>query len=77
MEYIKPVKEKEKNTYIKKFMTTNDINKPNICDICFGSYSYFNKSHHIKSVKHQKALEMKSKNDKITELEKLIIDMKI
>ncbi len=32
------------------------------CPICAGSYTYFNKSMHVKTKRHLKMLEMKSNN---------------
>jgi len=40
-----------------------------VCDICGGKYSYFNKSHHLKSKKHLREAEMKELKNKIIELE--------
>ena len=34
------------------------INEKKICEICNGSYSYFNKSNHLKSQKHLNALQI-------------------
>ena len=41
------------------------INKRNICDVCCGSYSYFNKSKHQKSKRH---ILMAEKNKNINGL---------
>jgi len=48
-----------------KEMHTDDINKQHTCDICFGNYTYFNKSSHQKTKKHLNAIEInKGKNEK-------------
>jgi hypothetical protein len=44
-----------------------------VCEICGGKYSYFNKSHHQKSKKHLKALELNELKNKIKELENKIL----
>ena len=56
-EPIAIAKEKKKydqSKYNKNFMEKNKdiINQKKICDICCGSYSYYNKSKHMKSLKH-------------------------
>jgi len=71
-------KKESQKTYTKKFMekNTEDLKKQKICDVCKGKYTYFNKSHHNKSVKHQNALSLViDKDKKIKELESLIFNM--
>jgi hypothetical protein len=51
-----PIKEKKYNQmkYNKNFAEKNKekINERKICPICCGSYTYYNKSTHFKSIKH-------------------------
>jgi hypothetical protein len=54
---ITTVKEKKKydqKKYNSKFMDKNreKIHQKIVCDVCCGSYSYYNKSKHMKSIKH-------------------------
>ncbi len=44
----------EKVNNNKKFSENHKekIKEKQICEICYGSYTYFNKSHHNKSKKH-------------------------
>ena len=75
---VSPKKKELQKTYTKKFMekNTEDLKKQKICDVCKGKYTYFNKSHHNKSVKHQNALSfVVDKDKKIKELESLIFNM--
>jgi hypothetical protein len=50
----KEKKKYDQSKYNKNFMEKNrdKINEKKICDICCGSYSYYNKSKHMKSLKH-------------------------
>lgn len=45
-------------TYINKHRNDPKID----CDVCYGSYSIFNKYHHITTKKHKKALEIQKNN---------------
>jgi hypothetical protein len=36
-----------------------EIKKRVICPLCFGSYTYFNKSGHSKTIRHMRAIEAK------------------
>ena len=45
-------------TYINKHRNDPKID----CPICYGSYSVFNKHHHITTKKHKKALEIQKNN---------------
>ncbi len=51
-------KKYDQSQYNKKFIEKNRdrINEKIICDVCCGSYSYYNKSKHMKSLKHVKLL---------------------
>lgn len=42
------------NKYYEKFKEKNDekIHQKKICEVCGGSYTYFNKSKHNKTKKH-------------------------
>ena len=46
-------------SYHKKFIEKNAVKlkEKTICPVCCGSYTYFNKSKHIKSARHIKLLE--------------------
>jgi hypothetical protein len=48
----------DQNKYNKNFMEKNKdkIKEKIICDICCGTYTYFNKSKHFKSSKHIKIM---------------------
>lgn len=49
--------EKRHNYYIKYMEKNKDkVNKKEICSICCGSYTYFNKSTHNKSRRHKMCL---------------------
>jgi hypothetical protein len=50
----KEKKKYDQSKYNKNFMEKNKdkINQKIICDTCCGSYSYYNKSKHMKSLKH-------------------------
>lgn len=67
-EPIKKVsKEKSKydqNKYNKNFLekNRNKIKEKVLCDICCGSYTYFNKSKHLNSKKHQNIVNKYIKN---------------
>lgn len=52
------MKKYDSSTYYKKFKETHDINQKIPCDICGGSYSYYNKSNHLKCQKHKNALRL-------------------
>lgn len=53
-EDIKPVKKYDTKQYNKNFFSKNEekIKEKVKCNICCGSYTYFNKSKHIRSKKH-------------------------
>lgn len=70
---------KTKKDHFKKFMNENKdkIKEQMNCDICGGSYTYFNKSHHNKSQRHLKSLQIiQNKDNKIKELEDYIFTLK-
>lgn len=57
----------ETKTSYQKFKESHDINEQQTCTICDGHYTYYNKSHHNKSKKHQHALKLiESMNAKLT-----------
>jgi hypothetical protein len=64
---LKNIRKKyDSKKYIKNFQEKNKdkIVEKHICDICYGSYTYFNKSKHIQSKKHNLVLQiMKNKNE--------------
>ena len=66
IETSKPKTKYDQKKYYENFKIAHadNINKKTICTICGGSYSYFNKSCHLKSKKH---------NKKITPTEQAII----
>ncbi len=55
----KSVKIYDQKQYNKTFIEKNElkIKEKHTCDICCGSYTYYNKSKHLKSVKHIKMVE--------------------
>lgn len=55
------IKKYDQNAYNKRFQEKNaDKLKENItCPICYGTYTYFNKSKHLKSQRHIRACEIK------------------
>ncbi len=42
--------------YYTKFYAKCQEQGTQICPVCFGNYTYFNKSHHNKSAHHQRAV---------------------
>jgi len=58
-------KKYDSSKYNKTFMEKNNekIYKKQVCPICYGSYTYFNKSKHLKSKRHiiltEKNVELK------------------
>jgi hypothetical protein len=61
--------------YFNKFIISNGdkIKEKITCDICKGQYTYFNKSHHVKSKKHMNICELNEKDKEIEELKNNII----
>lgn len=54
--------ENKNKEYYKTYLNKHR-NDPKIdCHICYGSYSVFNKHHHITTKKHQKALQIQNNN---------------
>lgn len=51
------------NNFVKK--NENKIKESSICEVCGGSYKYFNKSHHKRSAKHLKILQIKNEHRNI------------
>jgi transposase-like protein len=51
-----PKKYPYKTDYYRKFKETHNVNQKQTCEICGGSFSYYMKSTHNKSKKHQIAL---------------------
>ncbi len=51
-------KKYDQNAYNRRFIekNTEKIHTQHICDVCCGSYTYFNKSKHLKSKKHMDLL---------------------
>jgi hypothetical protein len=66
---IKIPKKYNQNQYNKNFQIKNKdrINKKYDCNICFGSYTYFNKSKHNQSLRHRKALMIKEDKDALND----------
>lgn len=52
------MKKYDNSVYYENFKKKHNMNEKINCDCCGGSYSYFNKSNHIKSQKHQNALKL-------------------
>lgn len=52
--------------YHLNFMTKHKekINKKCVCELCFGTYSYFNKSKHYKSKRHIRASDFFESKEK-------------
>ena len=65
----------KKEEYYRNFMEKNKekLHTSITCDICYGSYTYYNKSTHLKSKRHMKAIEMIEKKKE----EKKIIFLKL
>jgi len=60
------IKQQRNKLYHMNFMNKHKdkINEKVVCEICFGSYTYFNKSKHYKGVRHLRAFEnFKKKNE--------------
>ena len=53
-----PIKKYDQKKYNSTFMTKNKskIMEKHVCDVCCGSYTYYNKSKHLKSNRHIKML---------------------
>lgn len=51
---IMPIRKYDQNKYNRKFIekNTEKIHTKHICEVCCGSYTYFNKSKHLKSKRH-------------------------
>jgi hypothetical protein len=60
--------DKEKKYDTKKYYETykkkKDLNEKIKCDLCGGSYSFSNKTHHIQTKKHQFAELIKEKKER-------------
>jgi hypothetical protein len=53
-------KKREKNKKYNinfKNRHSEEVRKRVICKVCYGSYTYFNKSGHSKTIRHKRALE--------------------
>lgn len=52
--------------YYENFKNKNvdKIKEKSVCEICGGSYTYFNKSSHMKTKRHLNCVEMWKKNTK-------------
>ena len=61
----KEAKKSNQRKYNKVFIEKNQtkIKEKIICDICCGSYTYFNRSKHFKSRKHLLIFEKYNKNN--------------
>jgi transcription initiation factor IIE alpha subunit len=51
-----PKKYPYKTDYYRKFKESHNVNQKQTCEICGGSFTYYMKSTHNKSKKHQIAL---------------------
>jgi hypothetical protein len=51
-----------KKNYVRKFIEKNKtkISEKNICPICYSTYTYFNKSKHIKTKRHLTMVNVKN-----------------
>jgi len=50
--------EKQREYYIKFYAKTQEAGTQ-VCPVCFGQYTYFNRSHHNKSAHHKRAAALK------------------
>jgi hypothetical protein len=57
----------KKEEYYRNFMEKNKekLHTSITCDICYGSYTYFNRSRHNKGSRHMRALEKKEKEENL------------
>jgi hypothetical protein len=64
IENIEKQKPKYKREYYLKFKEKNSerITEKHTCEVCLGTYTYYNKSAHIKSKRHIKFLEKEKDN---------------
>jgi hypothetical protein len=46
----------KRKQYNQTFINKHKEDDKTICDKCYGSYSYFNKSHHMTTKKHKNAI---------------------
>ena len=58
----KILKQKDYKKHYKNFVLKNDDKIHNIvkCDLCGGHYTYFNKSRHLKTLKHKQYIDQKN-----------------
>lgn len=54
-----------------KEKNNNKIHQVIVCDVCGGHFSYFNKSHHKASRKHEKALNKTPPNSPVENIQQL------
>jgi len=66
-------KKYDQNKYNKTIIEKNSdkIYEKHVCDVCCGSYTYFNKSKHLRSKKHTDLLQKMPPAPPIVELERL------
>jgi hypothetical protein len=66
-------KKYDQNKYNKTFIEKNidKIHEKHTCDVCCGSFTYFNKSKHLRSKKHVDLMNKMPPAPPIIELERL------
>ena len=52
----------KQHEYYERFYAKRCEEGQQTCPICFGTYTYFNKSHHNKTAHHQKAVKYHQEN---------------
>jgi hypothetical protein len=66
---LDPVKKRQ---YYETFYAKQKEKGPTMCVICYGTYSYYNKPHHNKGLRHQRAVaEKKRAEDLKSAIQKL------
>ena len=61
---IEETKQCKNKNYIRKFIEKNKdkLKEKQICPVCYSTYTYFNKSKHIRTKRHLTLLEVQNKN---------------
>jgi len=51
--------------YYETFYAKKQAEGPTMCVICYGTYSYYNKGHHDKGQRHQRAVQARKKAEEL------------
>ena len=64
----------KKHQYYLNFISKHQVNDKVVCDICYGSFSYYNKSKHNKTKRHLEAIKAREQQNKEKEENKILKD---